>query len=85
MYTELKKMGAHIKEMDDGLVIKKSSLNGKILDGHKDHRIAMALSIAALGAKGRSVISDAESIPVSYPNFIETMKGLNAKMFLEEA
>ena len=76
--------GVDIQEMDDGLIVKKSNLHGSILNGHNDHRIVMALTIAALAAKGKSVISDAESISVSYPGFVETMRKLNARIFLEE-
>jgi len=83
-FSELKKMGADIKEMDDGLIIKKSNLHGSKLDGHKDHRIVMALAIAALRAKGKSIISDADTISISYPGFVETLKSLNARIFLEE-
>lgn len=80
---ELHKMGANIKETEDGVVVKKSKLYGAELDGHNDHRIVMALAVAALGAKDKTVINDAETIPVSFPTFIETMKKLHADIHLE--
>ncbi|MCC6127677.1 MAG: 3-phosphoshikimate 1-carboxyvinyltransferase [Chlamydiae bacterium] len=66
---ELKKMGADIEEMADGLLIRKSTLRGAILNSHLDHRIAMSLSIAALGASGPSRICDISCIDKTYPSF----------------
>jgi len=80
--TELKRMGADIEETPDGLVIKNSKLNGAHLNGHKDHRIVMALTIAGLAAEGETVISDPDSIAVSYPNFINDLKKLGADIHL---
>jgi len=82
MATELKRMGADIKEKPDGLIIKNSKLQGAHLNGHKDHRIVMALTIAGLSADGETVISDANSISVSYPNFINDLKKLGADIHL---
>jgi 3-phosphoshikimate 1-carboxyvinyltransferase len=81
--TELNKMGAHIKEGKDFLEIKGvEQLKGTHLSGWGDHRIVMALSIAALRAKGETVIDHAEVIPVSFPGFDEVMMSLGADMEL---
>ncbi len=83
--TELNKMGAHVKEGNDFLEIKGvESLKGTHLSGWGDHRIVMALAIAALRAKGETVISHAETIPVSFPGFDKAMKTLGANMELKE-
>jgi 3-phosphoshikimate 1-carboxyvinyltransferase len=55
---------------------------GARLEGWKDHRIVMALSVAALRAKGKTTITDAEMIPVTFPNYVEAMTNLGAKMML---
>jgi 3-phosphoshikimate 1-carboxyvinyltransferase len=68
--TELKKMGADIHEKPDGLLIRRSQLKGAHLSTHSDHRIALALSVAALAAKGESLIEGVESIHKSYPTFV---------------
>ena len=81
--SELNKMGADIKELKDGLIVRKSDLNSANLDGHKDHRVVIALSIAALGAEGTTVINNAETISVSFPNFVEIMQKLHANIQLE--
>ncbi|MCH9609315.1 MAG: 3-phosphoshikimate 1-carboxyvinyltransferase [Chlamydiales bacterium] len=69
MTTELRKMGADIEEDEEGLTIRPSPLRGAHLHSHKDHRVAMALSVASLGAQGESVIDEMDCIAKTYPNF----------------
>ncbi|WP_077367859.1 3-phosphoshikimate 1-carboxyvinyltransferase [Anaerosalibacter sp. Marseille-P3206] len=72
--TELRKMGVGIDELDDGLIIEgRESLKPAILDSHMDHRIAMALSIAALNGKGKSQINNADCVNISFPGFYQTL------------
>jgi 3-phosphoshikimate 1-carboxyvinyltransferase len=80
MAQELRKMGAILEEREDGLYIEPSSLKGAKLHSHSDHRIAMALSIAALGATGPSEISEVECTAKSYPNFFQELKKLGGKI-----
>ena len=77
---ELKKMGADIEERPDGLVVSRSELKGASLDGHRDHRVVMALAVAALIAEGKSIINDADTLSTSYPGFVADLVGLGAKM-----
>lgn len=71
---ELNKMGANIVELHDGMIIEgKRNLVAATLNSYNDHRIAMALSIAALRAEGQTRIRDFECIDVSYPNFYNTL------------
>ena len=54
MVTELKKMGADIRELRDGMVINgPTQLKGADLNSYADHRTAMALVIAGLIAESR--------------------------------
>ncbi len=75
MTRELSKMGADIEELPDGLVIRgRKSINGTFLkgapvSGHKDHRVIMALAIAALRAEGETVIDDDSAVGVTFPDF----------------
>ncbi len=85
MAEELKKMGARIEEKEDGLLIegaKKKDLKAAKVYSHGDHRLAMALCVAALSATGETVIEDAECAKVSYPSFFEDMLDLGADMNL---
>ncbi|MDA1196545.1 MAG: 3-phosphoshikimate 1-carboxyvinyltransferase [Nanoarchaeota archaeon] len=81
---ELGKLGGDLKERDDGLVINKSSFKGSNVRGHSDHRIVMALSLAGLVAEGSTTITSAESIDVTYPSYLESMKQLGAKFTWEQ-
>ncbi len=82
---ELKKMGARIEEKEDGLLIegeKNKELKAAKVYSHEDHRLAMALCIAALSASGETVIAGAECVKISYPSFFEDMLNLGADMNL---
>lgn len=68
----LNKLGANIKETQDGLIIKGvKKLESGTVDSFNDHRITMALSIAAIKATGDITITNAQSINKSYPTFFE--------------
>lgn len=78
---ELKKMGANIEEKPDGLIIHQSKLQGVgNLEAHHDHRLAMALTVAALGADGESVVHGMRSVAKSYPSFFEDFQKIGAQM-----
>ena len=80
MRQELEKMGAHIEELPDGLVIHESTLNGARVNGHADHRVVMALAVAGLAASGETIVDTAEAVGVTFPNFTELMTQAGAKM-----
>lgn len=75
---ELHRMGGKITVFDDGLRIQPSELNGARVFSHHDHRIAMALAVAGLGASGVTYINQVDCIAKSYPNFVDTFKKLGA-------
>ena len=71
---ELSKLGAQIEELPDGMIIHGvPKLKGSLCDSHNDHRLAMALGIAGLIAEGETIISGAEVVNISYPDFWETL------------
>ena len=76
MHNELKKMGADIEELPDGLVIKKSELIGARVHGYGDHRVVMALTIAGLGAEGTTTVDTTESVGVTFPDFFDLLKAI---------
>jgi len=70
MAEELARMGADIEENPDGMIIHGGKpLQGAILNSHGDHRVAMALAVAALGARGESTVKNTECIITSFPSF----------------
>jgi 3-phosphoshikimate 1-carboxyvinyltransferase len=75
----LRAMGAKVEEFPDGLRVEGRSagkLRGAKVDPRGDHRIAMALSVAALGAEGKTTVLDAECVGVSFPEFFTTLDRL---------
>lgn len=77
---ELAKLGVKVEEKEDGMTLHPSDkLKGVNLNSENDHRLFMAFCIAGLYV-GDCVVSDPESVQVSYPNFIEDMKTLGAKI-----
>ncbi|NVM28387.1 MAG: 3-phosphoshikimate 1-carboxyvinyltransferase [Candidatus Helarchaeota archaeon] len=75
--TELQKMKVEIEELPDALIINGSSDHqGAVLETYNDHRIAMALIIAALPLQEKTLIKNIECIKVSYPTFLEDLKKL---------
>lgn len=78
---ELLKMNAKIKETDDGLIVYTSKLLPcKNLFSHNDHRIAMALIVAALSVHGESFINDISCINKSFPEFINIISSLEGNI-----
>ncbi|MBN1360802.1 MAG: 3-phosphoshikimate 1-carboxyvinyltransferase [Sedimentisphaerales bacterium] len=80
MAEELAKMGAQVEELPDGLVVHHSKLRAAHLDGRSDHRIVMALALAALGLDEPCTIETAEAIKVTFPAFVNLMRSLGADM-----
>jgi len=77
--SELKKMGAEIKEGEDYLeIVGPVKLKGATIDPYGDHRIAMACSIAGLVAEGDTIIENPTCIKKSYPRFFDDMRKLGA-------
>ncbi|MFZ3215103.1 MAG: 3-phosphoshikimate 1-carboxyvinyltransferase [Candidatus Acidiferrales bacterium] len=79
----LRQMGARVEEFPEGLRVEgraaalaAAKLHGAKIDPQGDHRIAMALAVAALGAEGDTVIRDSECVAVSFPDFFTTLERL---------
>ena len=70
MTEGLQRMGAGVGELPDGWEIRGGGgLEGARVRSHGDHRVAMALAVAALLSGGETEIEDAECVAVSYPDF----------------
>jgi 3-phosphoshikimate 1-carboxyvinyltransferase len=74
--TELLKFGADIKEFHDGLRITAPPImRNASVEAHNDHRLFMAFTIASMMTE-KSMVAGAQSVDVSYPNFISDMKNI---------
>lgn len=83
MTSELTKLGAHIVDEGDRLVVYGDggrSLHGGEVESYKDHRIVMSLACLGLGLKeGEEVtVKDAEWCSVTFPHFFEIMNKIGA-------
>ena len=77
------KLGIVIHIAGDNMVIEGNGIvKGNTAHSFHDHRIAMALSIAALKADAPVVIEAAEAINKSYPHFYEDLKMMGATVSL---
>jgi len=77
MVSELKKMGADIKEKEDGFIVNgPTGLQGAVCESYNDHRIAMSLAVAALLAEGKTIIKNSECIDISFPGFEKIIQKL---------
>jgi 3-phosphoshikimate 1-carboxyvinyltransferase len=66
----LRALGADADELPDGFTVRGTTrLRGGAADAAGDHRLAMALAVAALGAREASLIGGAGSVAISYPGF----------------
>ena len=82
--VELSKMGGKIQITDDRVKIEPGEgLSGARMESYQDHRVAMACSVAAIGAHGESVIEHAEAVSKSYPNFFDDLRSLGAEIHVE--
>src|SRR4051812_19433166 len=83
MAKGLRAMGAWVEELPDGLRIEGRGGRldgGATVDSAQDHRIALALAVAALVAHKPTVISGAEWADVSFPGFFRLLRRLGAEV-----
>jgi len=75
--SELKKMGADIKELEDGMfIVGPTRLKGAKVKSYGDHRIAMAMAVAGLIAEGETVIDNTDCIETSFPGFEAMLRSI---------
>lgn len=75
--SELRKLGAQVEELDDGMIIAGGGrLKGGQCESHGDHRMAMSLAVAGLISETGTTIHDVACINTSFPGFWETLSSL---------
>ncbi len=93
-------LGTDIRQTKDGLIIDKNndrtvpsgpaahcpapSLCGGTVSSHNDHRIAMAAAVASCRADGPVIITGAEAVKKSYPDFFTDFTKLGGKIEILE-
>ena len=70
LVSELRKIGAEIEALEDGMVIHGGNkLTGGEITSYGDHRIAMAMTIGGLASREGVMIDCPECTEISFPHF----------------
>lgn len=83
MVAALAPNGVALEEFEDGLAI--TGTGGELIPGGApvasklDHRIAMSMAVAGLGAKAELSIDDVSPVGTSYPGFFATLDSLTGR------
>jgi 3-phosphoshikimate 1-carboxyvinyltransferase len=75
--TELRKVGAGVEELPDGLTITPGPLHGAVIETYNDHRMAMSMALIGLVTPG-IVIKNPACVAKTYPGFFEDLERLRA-------
>jgi 3-phosphoshikimate 1-carboxyvinyltransferase len=76
--TELRRLGAGVDELPDGLKITPGPLHGAAVETYNDHRMAMSLSLIGLRVPG-VVIKNPACVAKTYPRFFEDLERLRPR------
>ena len=75
MAGELRRMGVSVDETPAGMrIVGPQTFVGAECDSHGDHRVAMALAVAALTATEPTTIRDVACVGTSFPGFFELLE-----------
>jgi 3-phosphoshikimate 1-carboxyvinyltransferase len=78
---EFGKMNIAVEIKNDDMYITGGQPTGAHVESHEDHRIAMAVAVAALRATGSVYIRDSQCVAKSYPHFFDDLRQLGAIVF----
>jgi 3-phosphoshikimate 1-carboxyvinyltransferase len=81
LIEEFGKLNIKVEQSDDYMIVTGGKVSGGNVRSHGDHRIAMALATAGLGASEKVIIKDSECIAKSYPGFFDDLRLIGAKVY----
>lgn len=82
---QLNRLGARLELDGDRLLVHGvSGLRGAPLSSFNDHRVLMALAVAASRADGRSTLSYPHAYQISYPTFLDAMNAIGLRMSVQQ-
>jgi 3-phosphoshikimate 1-carboxyvinyltransferase len=77
LQKEFSILGVGVSNLDDRVeIIGTERVKGGDVSSHGDHRIAMALAVAAIRSENPVVVHDAEAVNKSYPGFYDDLRKL---------
>ena len=85
MADGLEILGVQARPTADGIVIEGGRPGHGRVDSHGDHRIAMALSVAALRAGGEVRIDNCANVNTSFPGFVDLARRAGMRVSSHEA
>ncbi len=84
METELRKLGVTVSSTRDSMTITgcagSAILQPVTVQGHNDHRIVMALAIAATLGHAPVTIEDAQAVAKSFPDFFDVLSSIGGRV-----
>jgi 3-phosphoshikimate 1-carboxyvinyltransferase len=83
---QLNRMGGDVEEQGDELVVRgiEGELTGSPLSSFNDHRVHMALTVAASRARGESSLTFPNAYRISYPGFLDDMRAIGLDLGLQD-
>ncbi|MBS1879413.1 MAG: 3-phosphoshikimate 1-carboxyvinyltransferase [Actinobacteria bacterium] len=83
---QLNRMGGDVEVVDGELVVRgiEGELCGSPLSSFNDHRVHMALTIAASRARGESSLTYPHAYRISYPSFLDDMRAIGLDLSVED-
>jgi 3-phosphoshikimate 1-carboxyvinyltransferase len=73
--TELHRLGVDVEELQDGLVVKPSTVRPAVIETYDDHRIAMSFALAGLRVPGIR-IRNPQCVRKTFPDFFARVQEL---------
>jgi 3-phosphoshikimate 1-carboxyvinyltransferase len=85
MAEALTAVGVQVTPVADGMDVLGGAIRGGRIDSRGDHRIAMAMAVAASVAEERIVIADTANVATSYPGFVDHAQSIGLDVTEESA
>lgn len=78
----MRKIGAEVRSTEDEIFItpKEIYAGQETIETHGDHRIAMAMAVAATKCQNSITLAHSEVVEKSYPNFWEHLENLGIQV-----
>mgnify|MGYP001300891656 CR=1 FL=1 len=84
MTQSLRRVGVDVDEHQDGIVIRGGTrLRGTECSSYGDHRVAMAMAIAALNASETTTLTNIDCIQTSFPSFLNEFQKIAPACLVE--
>lgn len=80
LQAEFGKLGIRVELAGDRMYVSGGQPRNCRVDSHEDHRIAMALAVAALRGRGSLHLDGAQAVNKSWPSFYDDLKALGVKI-----